>query len=124
MKKIELPPLKEALPKIRAAFEADQLQAQTNQAERVVAQYSGPCAVGVVLSGIDQARLDRGIDGLYSIETLLRDGHVKASDSPADWGKLQYAHDNWLLHPNDLAKKEFAAILTELETRYGATPPA
>ena len=124
MKKIELPPLKEALPKIRAAFNADQLQAQTNQLQQVKAQYSGPCAVGIVLSGIDQARLDRGINSVYGIEMLLRDGDVKALDPPSDWGKLQYAHDHWLHHPNDLAKKEFAAILTELETRYGATSPA
>lgn len=125
MKKIELPPLKEALPKIRAAFEAGELQAQINQAEGIAPQYSGPCAIGVLMSGIDQSRLDRGIDGQYGIETLIRENHVKASDSPADFGKLQYAHDNWLRHPaQPLAKEYFVTVLTELETRYGATSPA
>lgn len=103
------------LPKVRAAYEAKTLQAQTHAGKKTLPKYAGPCAIGVLLPEDLRERLDRKE---YSrITTLLASGALTAPDDQhEDWGRLQIAHDQWKRTQFD----HFLPVLEELEAKYAS----
>ena len=110
--------LRTLLPKVRAAYEAGELQAQTRQERPERCRYAGPCAVGVGLSLEDRRRFDRRTRG--SISDLITSGATSAPTGHADDLRPSSAHDNWAMPVAgaDGSEAAFLTTLTTLEAKY------
>lgn len=97
MNQIQLPPRAEFFARVRAALDARELQCQ--QPGYSVAggcRYTGPCAIGVVLTKEQQSSLDDYIgEDDTEIATFIRLGVVKKPDdvTVAEIMQIQWAHD-------------------------------
>jgi hypothetical protein len=89
------------LPKIRAAYEAGEIDEGS-------CYYSGPCAVGVLFDLDTRVSLDSPQEN--TIETHLANGKVTApGDQWADWADLQRANDYRELRPTlERLEKKYA----------------
>ena len=104
------------LPKIRAAYNAGELEAQKIAGE-VMCHYAGPCAIGVCLPEDTRVSLDtapEGQDGT-SFGSWVERGVLSCAEGQyADWTALQLEHDNWTSSQEDY----FGQLLTQLEIKY------
>lgn len=100
--------LRRDLPKIRAAYDAGQLQRQKTLKGQ--ATYDGPCAVGVCLTPEQQTQFENNAP--YSILNKFNAGQVTCPEGQRDdWIRLQVTHDDFI--------HEFGELLTGLEVKYG-----
>ena len=106
--------LRTDLHKVRAAFNAGQLQMQQPGYDLYTSTcfYAGPCAVGVMVAPELRAGLDGDAGYSRSVRLLLDEGEIVApADQHDDIINLQHDHDN--LHPGD-----FSLLLARLEEKY------
>lgn len=113
---ITLPPLKDALPIIRKAFDNKELQ-MFNEGGSKLPKYSGPCAIGVLLSPEDREFLDKfhPDEAITGIEDII----IECSQEAKVFRTLQHYHDVVVTTPNDKVTKAFIELfetkLTSLE---------
>lgn len=127
---VQLPPLNLALPAIKQAVYQGLLQAQTQKGS--VAQYQGPCAIGVVLPPETQTLLDYGSsEGAYGIRSFFdtREVAVADGDETEDWESLQRNHDRWFTYGaggdferSAIAHEDFIALIDKLMLKYPLFP--
>lgn len=102
------------LPKVRAAYNAGELQAQKAKSG-TGCLYAGPCAVGVCFDPDTRVSLDKKLYG--SVRALIEMGLITApADQEEDWIRLQDAHDHWKVWGTD----NFLPVLEELEKKYAS----
>lgn len=112
------------LPKVRAAFDVGELQAQkelTNP-ERAYPSYTGPCAIGCMLTPEQRAEIETDESDMM-ISHLYHTGVIAAPvEQMPDFIELQFSHDA-ILNAKNLAFKvtlmsDFADMLQHLEAKY------
>jgi hypothetical protein len=111
--------MKDALPLIRAAFDAKELQMFTAKPGSKCL-YEGPCAVGILLDEDTRKDFDavRGVQGT-SVETLYRTRRIKfPARELADWTRLQQAHDSVVINTGLDGVATFSHVLYQLEEKY------
>lgn len=116
---IVLPPMRDAIPLIWKAFNAQELQAQKKPRAGVGGMYSGPCAIGALLT--EQERLDLDSISIYmGINTVVRQEYVVLTNPSelSDYERLQIAHDSWNADRDKKSLDEFVLLLAELEKKY------
>lgn len=110
----------ETVAKIRAAYEAGELQHQKAEASRSISRYRsdlGPCAIGVIIEDDFASAADSGsLGGMYGVRGLSQQDGVNVITPPgAHYGdtitllqNVQSAHDqkNWGAFEKHLAKLE------------------
>lgn len=104
--------LKTDLPKLRAAFDAGQLQCQQAAFKPgSFCNYSGPCAVGAMLSPDERVDLDVRHSN-DSVRSLTFDGVVDAPEEQhGDLARLQRLHDKGMV-------RHLGDFLSNLEDKY------
>lgn len=121
--------MKTGLSKVWEAFNAKELQAQVTAEPRKTGTYSGPCAIGVMMTPDERHQVDHingerlsynGVMALYERKALAFPDKDQAGDAIT----LQRAHDLWLLDPSSKLRHErFVLTLTDLSTKYGVEFP-
>jgi hypothetical protein len=113
--------LSKGLPKLRAAFEAGELQADDgDRGGATTCCYDGPCAIGAMLP----IKLRKEIDesGSGDLATVLGKHISKLTYTAGERRALidlQISHDYWsAAHDKPWARAQFGLLLTELEARY------
>lgn len=121
--------MKTGLSKVWEAFNAKELQAQVTAEPRKTGTYSGPCAIGVMMTPDERNTVDRPNGGALSYAGIGLLWERKVIDFPdrdqlSDAIQLQRDHDLWLLDPSSKLRHErFVLTLTDLSTKYGVEFP-
>lgn len=121
--------MKTGLSKVWEAFNAKELQAQVTTEPNKTGTYSGPCAIGVMMTTEERKIVDHPDGGglTYADVGLLWERKVidfPDKDQLADAVKLQRDHDRWLINPSSkLRHDRFVLTLNDLSTKYGVEFP-
>ena len=120
----KLPPLCEAIPRILAAVEAGQLQAQISSQRVRPSTYNGPCAIGFLMPDSVRQDIDQRSEYI-GVTDVVGDLAIPVAltndDELTDYSEIQRWHDRWQESRAEAPKKKFLDTLNRLKEKYPCT---